>query len=187
LSERDLERIESSIELYRGDLMDDLYDDWILVQREALRAEYVKALETIMSYHTYHLHLADAITYGQKLLGLDPLLEHVHRELMLCHYRIGNRSAALRQYALCEDVLWSELNVEPMEETREIYQQLVSAGPAKSLIQSVSLRSFSPARAAGTGRRSVSKNIEIAIKNLESAHGLLEDAQAGLKSDREVE
>lgn len=183
LTENDLECLEKSIELYRGELLDDVYDDWILVQREALRAEYVRALETVMYYHTYQLHLAEAITCGQKLLGLDPLLEHIHRELMLCYYRIGNRSAALRQYALCEELLWTELKVEPMEETREIYQRLVSAGPVKSLIQSEFLQSISPPRAAATSHRPVSQSVKLAMEKLETAHSLLQDAQARLESD----
>lgn len=125
LSPDDAASIAEALELYRGDLMQDVRLDYFMVLREALRAEYIRAMECLMQYHTFHARLDEAIVCGQKLVALDPLLEQIHQELILCQFRAGNRAAALRQYAVCEQVLWDELHIEPMPATREIYQRLI--------------------------------------------------------------
>src|SRR6185503_3614725 len=60
-----------------------------------------------------------------QLLALDPLQEPVHRTLMRLHAGLGQRGAALRQYQHCVSALRSELGVEPEEETRQLYQEIL--------------------------------------------------------------
>ena len=71
---------------------------------------------------------ANALATGQKILSIDPFMEHVQRAVMRCHFRLGNRPAAVKQYATCAKLLRQELNVEPMEETRQILETIVSDG-----------------------------------------------------------
>ena len=40
--------LEQAVALYRGDLLPACYDDWLLLERERLRQEYVKALEQLI-------------------------------------------------------------------------------------------------------------------------------------------
>jgi DNA-binding SARP family transcriptional activator len=63
-----------------------------------------------------------AISTGARLLAIDPLLEHVHRSLILCHYRKGNRAGAIAQFEACKRVLMRELGIHPMRETVEAYE-----------------------------------------------------------------
>ena len=184
LTEAGLDHLEQSIELYRGDLLDDIYDDWVLVQREALRTQYMSALETLMLYHKHQLHLARAIAYGQKLLGLDPLLEHVHRELMVCHHQMGNRPAALSQFATCAELLRLELNVEPMEETQEVYQQVLATKPIVSLKEHTQKLLVSAPQKPRRARLSVYDGVRRAMENLQSAYSQLQDVNERLKADR---
>lgn len=58
-----------------------------------------------------------ALICGKRLLDVDPLLEHVHREMMRFHYARGDRPAALRQFQKCRDQLRRELMLDPMSET----------------------------------------------------------------------
>jgi hypothetical protein len=39
----------------------------------------------------------------------------------------GERSAALRQYERCRQMLWEELGVEPAEETRALYERILAS------------------------------------------------------------
>jgi DNA-binding SARP family transcriptional activator len=54
---------------------------------------------------------------------------------------LGRTDSALAQYRQCRSVLWREFGVEPMPETQQIYQQIVSqhnreqaASPALQLV-----------------------------------------------------
>ncbi len=116
--------LQSAVDLYRGDLMEGHYDDWCLVERERLAGLHLQALGKLMSYHRHRGEVAQAITYGQRILAIDPLYEHVHRELMRLHYEAGNRAAALRQYDQCRALLAAELGIQPMPETTQLYQDI---------------------------------------------------------------
>lgn len=124
--ERNLEceNLQNAAELYRGDLLEGFYEDWCLEARERLRARYLSVLERLMSFHQARREWPLAIEYGRRVLDHEPLCEHVHRDLMRCHFEMGNRTAALRQYHRCADLLMAELDVEPMHETSILCQQI---------------------------------------------------------------
>lgn len=117
-----------AVEIYRGDLLDGLYDEWCVYERERLRLMYLGALETLLHYHQAREEWNEAIALGQRLLGVDPLREHVHRDLMRCFLQQGNRAAALKQFGHCERLMRTELDVEPMEETRALRDRIRSTG-----------------------------------------------------------
>ncbi|SFA78341.1 DNA-binding transcriptional activator of the SARP family [Poseidonocella pacifica] len=114
--------------LYRADLLEGEYGDWCRYPRDSLRARFVDALERMMDTAMAGGDFRAAVALGMRLLGLDPLAEHVHRNLMTCHAARGNRPAALRQYAACASLLEHELNVEPMSETRALFDAIRGPG-----------------------------------------------------------
>lgn len=57
-----------------------------------------------------------------RILAIDPLPEAVHRTLMRLSTRQGRRAAALQQYQTCVTSLQRELDVEPEDETRQLYR-----------------------------------------------------------------
>lgn len=118
--------LEEAVGLYRGDLLEEVYEDWCLYERERLRLLYISALERLMAHHQARGEWDTAIEAGQRLLHADGVLEHVHRELMRCYHLQGNRPAAMRQFAHCEQVLRTELDVEPMKETTAVYDAVRS-------------------------------------------------------------
>jgi DNA-binding SARP family transcriptional activator len=117
-SQRDF---QSAIALYRGDLLPDFYDDWILTERERFRALYLNALLRLVQELRTRSEYDRAIEYAQKALATDPANEHAHRHLMFCFVATGNRQAALEQYRRCEQALREELSVEPAPETTALY------------------------------------------------------------------
>ncbi|MGA9533654.1 MAG: BTAD domain-containing putative transcriptional regulator, partial [Anaerolineales bacterium] len=66
----------------------------------------------------------DPILLALQLLKLDSLDETGHRAIMLTHARRGNRAAAIEQYVHCVDALQSELEVEPSEQTRLLFERI---------------------------------------------------------------
>ncbi len=122
--EENIDQLETAIDLYQGDLLPGLYDHWCLFPRELLRDKYIIAVERMMVWRAGQQDWSAALLYGKKLLETDPLLEHVHRDIMRFHYARGDRPAALRQYSLCRDQLRRDLTIKPMVDTTALYQAI---------------------------------------------------------------
>lgn len=120
----DARSLAEAVELHRADLLEGFYEDWCVEAREYLRVRRLAALEKLMTFHQEREEWERGIFYGEEVLRHEPLDEHVHRELMRCHAKRRNRTAALRQYERCVAVLAKELDVEPMPETVELYRQV---------------------------------------------------------------
>ena len=172
-------QIEDAIALYRGDLLDGVYSDWCFVKREALRARHLSALEFMMDHMMAKQSWASALAYGGRLLALDPLMENIHRAMMRCHYLNGNRPAAIRQFALCEQLLREELDVEPMEETRRVQETILSVTPRAPV--AVVEQAAKPRRRSGRKAQSPAQKIDLALSNLSTAQGWLEEASKELR------
>ncbi len=128
----DAEAVFEAVRLYRGELLEGVYDDWCLVQREGFQVRQMNALEFLLLYDMHEQKWQSALQHGQRLLGMDPIMEHVHRIVMECHYKIGNRPAAIRQYHQCKDILRNELGVDPMPQTERLYCSLLETTPPGS-------------------------------------------------------
>lgn len=174
--------VERGVEGYRGDLLESVYSDWCLLWRESLRADHTDALEFLLRAAMGRKDWAAGLRHGRALLALDPLLEHVHRAVMRCHFHAGNRPLALRQYAACEQILRDELGVAPMDETRRIQETIlaVSPRPSKAVQEKIA---EAPVRLAG-GSRSPAQKVDMALANINTARGWLEDVSQSLRRDR---
>jgi DNA-binding SARP family transcriptional activator/tetratricopeptide (TPR) repeat protein len=136
------EALQAAVALYRGDLLEGFslkepaFEDWLRVERERLRSKSVGALKKLLAHHVRQRgpdSVDSAVQVAVRLLALEPFDETVHRALMRLYAESGRRSAALRQYEDCVELLGRELGVEPESETRELYRKLVAerARPTK--------------------------------------------------------
>lgn len=118
--------LAACVDLYRGDFMDGHDYEWCVYERERLRLVFVSALEHLLESHLEGGDLRQAIVVGQSILRIDPLREHIHRMVMICHHLRGNRPLAIRQYRECIRVLDEELSVPPMKETQNLYREIMT-------------------------------------------------------------
>jgi DNA-binding SARP family transcriptional activator len=93
------------------------FDDWQLLQTEALRRELGVALERLAHWHATQREFEPALGFARRKLALDPLNEEAHRDLMRLHAWSGQRPAALRQYEECAAILQDQLGVPPHDLT----------------------------------------------------------------------
>jgi DNA-binding SARP family transcriptional activator len=124
IKESNAQKLEKILELYKGELLEGIYDEWALWERERLRAIYVKSLIYLMQYYKLHKDFDKAGTYGQQILNLDPIREDIHREMMRLYLESGQRALAARQYGICQLTLARELGISLMEETQALYIQI---------------------------------------------------------------
>ena len=125
-------RSSNAIEYYGGDFLPGHYEDWIVLERERLRALAADALASAATEaESRHDHDAMLIAAHQ-LLRLDPLREDGCRLAMRAHAGRGERAEALRAYHRCVEALHRELNVEPDAATVAVYENLRLAGGGAS-------------------------------------------------------
>ena len=117
-------QVEDALKLYQGELLEGLYDEWALRERERLRELFIKCQIHLLHHYRRHHAWHKGLVCAQNILDLEPLREEIHREMMRLYYLNGQRALALRQYAKCCQILASELNITPMEETQFLNAQI---------------------------------------------------------------
>lgn len=118
--------LEQALLLYRGDLLPDCYEEWILPEREEWRRKYGAVLERLVDVFERQRDYRTAIEACQRLLKFDPLQESTYTQLMRLHALNGDRASALRVYHNCMTTLVNELGVEPGPTTQTVYEQLLN-------------------------------------------------------------
>jgi DNA-binding SARP family transcriptional activator/tetratricopeptide (TPR) repeat protein len=130
-----------AVDLYAGELLDTLYDEWILTTRDRLRNEYAAALGDLLIEARGARDFARAAGYAQRILTNDPWREDTVRQLMAVRYESADRAGALAVYDQFDRRLREEMNVDPMPETsglRDIIlrnEPLPSGGTSRSKIE----------------------------------------------------
>jgi DNA-binding SARP family transcriptional activator len=117
--------LESAVDLYIGDLLETVYEDWCLYDRERLRMLYLSTLNKLMVFHGNHGAYEKGLSYGEKILILDNTREKVHRQMMWLHWMAGDRNAAIAQFQRCRQILREELGIRPLNETRQVYDDIL--------------------------------------------------------------
>jgi LuxR family maltose regulon positive regulatory protein len=118
---------EKAVELYRGDyLIEDLYEDWTMVERERLATAYVDMLDRLAAHCMERGQFWESIRACYKLLEKDRCHEDSYRLLMRCYVQLGHRGRALRQYQLCEKFLRQEYGRVPSPETQALYRSITT-------------------------------------------------------------
>ena len=117
--------IEEALNLCQGDYLEGIYDDWCVLERERLRENQLAARESLARLYASRGSLQAAVEAYQLLVKMDPYREPAHRELMRCHFRLGDRVAAIKQYQTCVQILRDDLGLSPTSETEELYLQII--------------------------------------------------------------
>jgi DNA-binding SARP family transcriptional activator len=122
-----------AVEVYRGDLLETLYEDWIFPERERLRARFLETLHALLLESRSRRDFPKAIAHAQRLLAVDPWREDVLRQLMTVRYESGDRSGALREYDQFARRLRDEMDVTPMPDTGALREAMARDAPASEM------------------------------------------------------
>lgn len=132
-------QLEAAAALYTGDLLEGVYKDWCISERERLRLLDLDALYKLMSFHRYHDNFEKGLAYGRQILQLDPTRENVHCQMMMLYWLAGDRNSAMAQYHLCCQILRDELGLEPLKSTRLLYERFLHDQFDKEQIRNIDL------------------------------------------------
>jgi DNA-binding SARP family transcriptional activator len=131
LNVRNAQRIEQAVQLYRGPFLSGMslpnapeFELWVSEQRSLYERLLLDAIRVLIGTETTQVDYPRAIQYARMYLDVDEMAEDVHRRLMVLHVLNGDRSAALRQYHRCATILKRELSLDPLPETRAVYEAI---------------------------------------------------------------
>jgi predicted ATPase/DNA-binding SARP family transcriptional activator len=133
----EIEKIESAISLYQGDLLAGFYDDWIDIERERYRSMFIDALLLMTQKMRARSEYKRAVEYASRVLQTDPANEAAHQHLMCCYLAMGKRLEALRQFKQCKQVLRDELGVEPSRDTIVLFETIRRANDMSQSYQAM--------------------------------------------------
>ena len=125
------DRLQLALDFFRGQFLADLsiadsdvFEEWASLQRELLQQRALSALERLVERAQWRGAYKDALIYTQRLVALEPLLEEHQRTYMRLLALNGEQTAALSQYRQLRTMLAQELDVEPEEATRALFDQI---------------------------------------------------------------
>ena len=125
-----IDRHRAAVDLYGGDLLpEDRFDAWAIGRREALRDRHLNLLVDLAHMYEEAGDRAAATAALQKALLNEPLHERAHRGLMRIYALAGRRQRALAQFHLLRESLRREFEDEPDDETRRLYQKILTRSP----------------------------------------------------------
>lgn len=110
---------------WRGDLLPDWYDDWLLLERERYRQLRLHAMESLCVHYAQTGSFGRAIDVGLAVVEAEPLRETAHRRLIEAHLAEGNLHEARRQLRWCRALFRTELGIEPSASLSELCQRLM--------------------------------------------------------------
>jgi DNA-binding SARP family transcriptional activator len=116
----------AGLALYQGPFLPERrYEDWAAGERERLQTLALAAM-TRLAELTLPSDPVEAIRLAQEALSIDPVWENATRVLMRAFMQSGNRPMALRAYESCRQAIRDEFGLEPLPETRRLYEQIMA-------------------------------------------------------------
>ena len=106
-------------------LIEDLYEDWTMVERERLSNAYMDMLGRLAIHYMEVGQHQESIQACYRVLEKDRCHEDSYRLLMRCYVKLGLRGRALRQYRLCEKILRQEYGTAPSPETHALCRSIM--------------------------------------------------------------
>ncbi|MBK7894991.1 MAG: AAA family ATPase [Anaerolineaceae bacterium] len=123
--------LDSALALYQGDFLAGFFlrdapefENWALVERERLRLKAIEGLKTQIAALQEQAAYWDALDAVNKLLGIEPFLEEIHRTKMVLLMRTGQRARALQQYQTVVNLFAEELGVAVLPQTTALYERI---------------------------------------------------------------
>lgn len=124
LNDQQVASIEHAIGMYQDGLLLTMYTGWCLEARERFQWIYLALLDKLTQYYRRIGNYDRAIELSRKVLHVDDVRECTHRMLMELYHKAGDRTSALRQFALCKQKLREEFDTTPSQATTVLFAQI---------------------------------------------------------------
>jgi DNA-binding SARP family transcriptional activator len=124
-----LEKLETALAHYRGDLLIGWYDNWVLSERERLRLLCLRGYRRLMEHYATSGELENALSAGRSALRIEPLQELIQQRVIQLYHASGQRVEAIRQFERLTALLKRELGIAPAKEIRSLIDRIRAEMP----------------------------------------------------------
>jgi LuxR family transcriptional regulator, maltose regulon positive regulatory protein len=115
-----------AIDLYRGPFLSaEGNATWAIATRQRLCTRLLAAIGARARGLCGAGQWADAVTWYERGLEIEPLAEELYQGLMLAYRELGRRGEAVRAYERCRETLERDLGVEPSGKTTDLYLRAI--------------------------------------------------------------
>jgi DNA-binding SARP family transcriptional activator len=118
--------IEKAIELYRGDLLEDMDTEWVSGARAHVRQCHLDMMQLLIEYCGNSTMPDKVITHASSYIQVDPYVESVHLALVRAYVTTGCLGLAAAHADICRRMLLDDLGVPLSPETEQIFASLTS-------------------------------------------------------------
>jgi WD40 repeat protein/DNA-binding SARP family transcriptional activator len=145
--ESTLHELEGAINLYQGEFLSGFYindahqfEEWVLITRESLQRQALQSMHWLAEHFYSTGSYEQALHFAQRQTAVEPYQEVAQQQVMWTLALMGRRSEAIAHYERFRELLQTELGVEPLEQTQEMYAQLLAGELPGSPITDLILR-----------------------------------------------
>ncbi len=117
------ECLEAARELYRGEFMAGVYDDWAEERRAYYSEQILRVLNGLAKLAFKEKSWAQALKIANEILQIDPFREDIHRLVMKIFAAQGKPAKIKEQFETLQELLKKELGIAPSAETRKTFQE----------------------------------------------------------------
>src|SRR5262249_54959521 len=105
-----LQHLSAAVACYKGELLPGSSEPWVVTERGRLETRYLDALLQFAAALEAAGDLEAAFATARRAVGVDPLREEAHYDVMRLAAALGQPSTALRQFQELERVFREELD-----------------------------------------------------------------------------
>lgn len=120
-----INHLRQAISHYRGAYLPSIDYEWALIQREQYHRMFLTAVTELIGLLLKTQQYQSVLHYTDRAIAEDPSCEEAYRSAMMAYAELGDRPAISRTYEKCRTSLQKELDLEPANQTSELYRQLI--------------------------------------------------------------
>ncbi len=123
------EGLLEDVSAYGGELLPGFYDEWVILERERLRASFERKMQAFLACLVTERRWPEVLDWGERWIALGQAPEPAFRALMEACAGLGDRAGVAAAYRRCQEALRRDLGVEPSAQTVEAFHRLATARP----------------------------------------------------------
>jgi LuxR family transcriptional regulator, maltose regulon positive regulatory protein len=118
---------------YRGPLLANEENAWVVKPRDALRARFVRTLMRLGGELEQNGEWTEVVDIYRRGLEADNLSELLYRGLMRSLAAMGDQAEAVNAFRRCRELLSVVLGMKPSAETERLYREIIAGRTPASL------------------------------------------------------
>lgn len=135
-----------AVNLYTGELLPGIYDDWLLVERERLSEACLGALRSLVEHEEAAGDLQPALEHARRAVAMASDSEECHEDLIRLLALAGRKEEARTQFRRASRILRERVGAAPSPELRQLVETEPVHRRGAGTAAAVAARSDAPAR-----------------------------------------